>query len=169
MDVVECTFVSSDHDRRSVGLRALEEEALERVLRQAMERTRTAFPGKQYPVRRWSGTRIGALPPAECRLAGASPFFGAVGRRYSPVVAERARNRSSGRNRRRSLRASPGAGILVPDGGGEPLLHGGIVLWAGGGHTAGRRGAVGGFSHHPIGGLFWQQRRAAPGRALALR
>src|ERR1035441_4281805 len=152
MDVVECTFVSSDHHRRSVGLRALDAEALERVLRQAMERTRAALPGEQHPVCRWSGTRIGALSPAECRLAGAGPFSGAVGRRYSPVVAERARNRSSGRNRRRSLRASPGAGILVPDGGGAPLLHGGIVLWAGGSHATGRRGAVGCFPHHPIGG-----------------
>src|ERR1039458_5393401 len=101
MDVVECTFVSSDHDRRSVGLRALDAEALQRVLRLAMERTRTAFAGEQYPVRRWSGTRIGALSPAECRLAGAGPFSGAVGRRYSPVVAESARNRASGRKSRR--------------------------------------------------------------------
>src|ERR1039457_3501538 len=99
MDVVECPFVSGDHDRRSVGLRALDAEALERVLRQAMERTRPAFPGKQYSVRRWSGTRIGALPPAECRLADAGPFSGAVGCRHSPVVAERARNRSFGQNR----------------------------------------------------------------------
>src|ERR1039458_2702764 len=104
-----------------MGLRALDATALECVLRAAMERTRTAFPGKQHPIRRLAGTRNGPLAAVECRLADAGPFAGAIGRRHSPVAGERSRNRRFGRDWRISLNASRGVGIHVPDRGGKPL------------------------------------------------